>query len=182
VQWALAAVPAAVMVAFGYWVTIYVPTTRAHRGLTWHLSLVLAGALLIVGPTRAFFQEKRNDDISSKLRTIKSLNAYIKDNQNRLQTIIVKSKAHPAHSLSNQAYLLASDIRAELAKYPNPAWGSRQYFSYLNHNFANRIFNVTGPLRVVRPDDLFLRHGLLPKNEHDYFQIAANLERIADSL
>lgn len=171
------------MVAFGYWVTIYVPTTRADRALTWHLSLVLAGALLIVGLTTAFFQDRRNDGISSKLRNIETSKADIKDNQNRLQAIIVKSSACPANSLSNQAYLLASDIRAELAeKYPNPAWGSRQYLNYLNHNFANRILNVAGRLLVVRPRDLFLRHRVLPKNEHDYFQIAANLERIADSL
>jgi hypothetical protein len=171
------------MFAFGYWVTIYVPTTSADRALTWNLSLVLAGTLLILGLTAAFFQDRRNNDISSKLRNIETSNAEIKDNQNRLQAIIVKSNACPASSLSSQAYLLASDIRAELAgKYPNPAWGTRQYLNYLDHNFANRILNVTGRLRVVRPDDLFLRHRLLPKNEHDYFQIAANLERIADSL
>lgn len=170
------------MVAFGYWVTIYVPTTMADRALTWHLSLVLAGALIIVGLTTAFFQDRRNDDLSSKLRNIETSTADVKDNQNRLQAIIVKSNACPASSLRNQAYLLASDIRAELAKYPNPAWGSRQYLNYLNHNFANRILNVTGRLRVVRPRDLFLRHRLLPENEHDYFQIATNLERIADSL
>jgi hypothetical protein len=182
-QWALAAVPAVVMAAFGFWITIYVPTTRADKALTWDLSLVLAVALLIVGLTSAFFQERYNDDLSSKLRKIEASNADIKDNQNRLQAIIEKSNACPAGSLSNQAYLLALEIRAELAeKYLDPAWGSRQYLNYLNHNFANRILNVTGRLGIVRSRDLFLRHRLLPKNEHDYFQIAANLERIADSL
>jgi hypothetical protein len=182
-QWALAAVPAAVMFAFGYWVAIYVPPTSSDKALTWHVSLVLAGALLIAGLTTAFFLDKHNDDISSKLRKIEASDSDIKDNQKRLQVTIVKSNASPANSLSNQAYLLASDIRTELAEnYANPAWGSRQYLNYLNHNFANRILNVTERLRAVRSRDLFLRHRLLPKNEHDYFQIAANLERIADSL
>lgn len=181
-QWALAAIPAAVMFAFGYWVANYVPT-RADRALAWHVSLLLAALLLIVGLTIAFFLDRHNDDISSRLRKIEALNAHIEDNQNRLQAIIVKSNGSPADSLSNQAYLLASDIRAELAEnYANPAWGSRRYLNYLNHNFANRVLNVTERLGVVRPHDLFLRHRLLPKNEHDYFQIAANLERIADSL